>query len=177
MVIILYRRSLMTSEVAELKARIRVGQRRLALIEEKQKGAQGEEANKLFEDLSKVIDKITSLCARLKELIGPQNTCVWGCSLCLDFDEPPLEKFENQGYLLFYSSVLNDLVAFAKDEARDKVPPHYIVYTESEIKLLFAIDSEVTPQNLRLIHAAKRYGAIITERTVVNTFKQGVLPL
>lgn len=67
-----------------------------------------------------------------------------------------VDSVNAQGYVLLWSTVLRDLVAFALDEtARAKIPPGFVAYTLAELEELFG-DGKVAPSTLRLIHQAKR---------------------
>lgn len=160
----------MNSRVAELKGRIKEGQRRLRVLEQAMDQAQGEDLAKYQEAYGMVLAKMESLCSELQELLGWENTCPWGCWACLNWDKMPLENLEEQGYLLLWSTVLDDAVAFAKDWARDKIPRGHVVYLESELRKLFSGNHVLKPDTLRTIHAAKKQGGVITD--VENNTKQ-----
>jgi hypothetical protein len=68
------------------------------------------------------------------------------------------------GYVLLWSAVLNDLVAFYGTEAdREKIPPGFVPYSLAELDKLFADESnEWSPESLRLLHHAKKQGAVVT---------------
>jgi hypothetical protein len=149
--------------VWELKYRIREAQRRLSLIEEKLSSVDNEEAGRWREIYPKVLEKMESLCSELQELVGWDNTCPWGCYACLNWEKTPLEVFEEQGYLLLWSEVLQDKIAFAKEWAEDRVPQGYVIYLERELKRLFSKGKCWDPHYLRLIHQAKKAGGIIVE--------------
>ena len=64
------------------------------------------------------------------------------------------------GYVLVWSEVLNDLVAFYMGDAdRKNIPPGFVPYSEQELVHLFGEDETgPTPDDLRLIHEAKKRG-------------------
>jgi hypothetical protein len=71
-----------------------------------------------------------------------------------------------EGYVLLWSNVLCDLVAFYKgEEDRAKIPPGFVPYSLNELKELFGKGKQITPQRLRLIHEAKREGCHIVGET------------
>ena len=65
-----------------------------------------------------------------------------------------------QGYVLLWSNVLNDSVAFYRAEKdRQKIPPGFVPYSLQEIQILFSEDEdEFSVNGLRLIHEAKKLG-------------------
>ena len=67
-------------------------------------------------------------------------------------------KVEEQGYVLVWSSVLEDTVAFYNtDEDRVKIPPGFVPYSTDELKELFGEPQSSPNTNaLRLIHQAKK---------------------
>ena len=69
---------------------------------------------------------------------------------------------KKQGYVLLWSSVLEDGVAFIHDDYDpSKLPLAFTPYTLDELCKLFADDS-LSPDSLRLIHIAKKRGGTIT---------------
>lgn len=75
-------------------------------------------------------------------------------------------EITNEGFVLLWSNVLQDTVAFYKSEAGLKrVPPGFVPYSEQELWELFAEGRTVpSPAGLRLIHEAKKRGGRITNR-------------
>lgn len=72
-------------------------------------------------------------------------------------------RVEAKGYILLWSNLLCDLVAFYRDaEALEKIPPGFIPYSKAELRELFGKDPP-NEQGLRLIHEAKKHGANITD--------------
>ena len=77
-----------------------------------------------------------------------------------------LEEIEQymtrNGYVLLWSTELEDLVAFYLTDAdRAKVPPGFVPYSERELKELFGKTADPSLNGLRLIHHAKKLGAKI----------------
>lgn len=72
-----------------------------------------------------------------------------------------------RGWCEVHSSVLEDTVIFAHDHVQSTVRelrPNRIVYTYSELKLLFGEDRpHQSASDLRLIHGAKKMGCVVTE--------------
>lgn len=79
------------------------------------------------------------------------------------------ERVHSEGHALLWSNVLQDLVAFYRDEeARSKIPPHFVPYSEDELRQLFGESKPpLSEQALRLIHESKKQGGrvISNERT------------
>jgi len=68
------------------------------------------------------------------------------------------------GYVLLWSPVLCDLVAFYRDEeARRKIPPGFVPYSVMELGQLFG-DKHVPEASLKVIHEAKKQGDILYHR-------------
>ena len=66
------------------------------------------------------------------------------------------------GYVLLWSNVLEDSVAFIqKDYDPMELPLAFTPYTLDELCMLFA-DNSLSPDSLRLIHIAKKRGGTIT---------------
>lgn len=68
------------------------------------------------------------------------------------------------GYVLLWSNVLQDLVAFYMNaEDRTRIPPNFVPYSLDELCKLFGKrDSPLNRHNLKLIHEAKKGGAKVT---------------
>ena len=70
---------------------------------------------------------------------------------------------KKQGYVLLWSSVLEDGVAFIHDDYDpSKLPLAFTPYTLDELCKLFAGDS-LSADSLRLIHIAKKRGGKVTD--------------
>ena len=82
-------------------------------------------------------------------------------------------RVKEDGYVLLWSNVLQDLVAFhCNDVDPVTIPTGFVPYSDNEFRHLFGRDGDQPSLNgLRLIHAAKKTGAIIT-----NSGKQGSEP-
>ena len=61
-------------------------------------------------------------------------------------------------------STLNDFVAFYKTEAdRGKIPPGFVPYSDKELFELFGKNLSPRKHTLRLIHEAKKLGALVVD--------------
>lgn len=68
----------------------------------------------------------------------------------------------DKGYILLWSTLLQDLVAFYRDEAdKASIPPGFVPYSLRELTELFREGNKHSAQELRLIHEAKKRGAHI----------------
>ena len=78
-----------------------------------------------------------------------------------------VRRVEEEGYVLLWSNVLQDLVAFHRNDVDPAtIPAPFVPYSDDERRHLFGEDgTEPSPDALRLIHAAKRTGAVITDST------------
>jgi len=71
-------------------------------------------------------------------------------------------RVERDGYVLLWSNILNDFVAFYKTEAdREKIPPGFVPYSDKELFELFGKSSSPRKHTLRLIHEAKKLGGCV----------------
>ena len=67
------------------------------------------------------------------------------------------------GYVLLWSNVLEDSVAFIRDDFDPaRLPNGFVPYTLSELSKLFT-DTSLSADSLRLIHVAKQYGGKVTD--------------
>lgn len=68
------------------------------------------------------------------------------------------------GVCLIWAEAVRDYVAFAlNDEAARKVPPGYVVYTLTELEVLYGPGKKAPDKAaLRLIHEAKKMGGQVT---------------
>jgi len=82
-------------------------------------------------------------------------------------------RVEEEGYVLLWPNVLQDLVAFHRNDVDpDTIPAPFVPYSDDEVRHLFGEDgAQPSPDALRLIHAAKKTGVIIT-----NSRKEGSEP-
>jgi hypothetical protein len=71
---------------------------------------------------------------------------------------------KEEGYVLLWSNVLADLVAFHRDDVDlATIPSGFVPYSEEELCYLFPEDEHAMSENaLRLIHKAKTMGARIS---------------
>jgi hypothetical protein len=66
----------------------------------------------------------------------------------------------SEGYILLWSTVLQDLIAFYKNETfKAKIPAGFVPYRLSELFELFGSKKHLSVSKLRLIHEAKKQGA------------------
>ena len=84
-----------------------------------------------------------------------------------------VRRIEEEGYVLLWCEVLRDLVAFHRNDVDPAtIPSGFVPYSDDELRHLFGEDgAQPSPDGLRLIHAAKKTGAIIT-----NSRKEGPGP-
>ena len=81
------------------------------------------------------------------------------------------ERLEKNGYVLLWSDVLMDYVAYYKTpEDLEKIPSHYICYSDNELRLMFG-DNPVSERTLKTIHMAKKITRF--EVTDVTDYKDG----
>jgi len=76
------------------------------------------------------------------------------------------DRIEHEGYLLLWSNVLEDFVAFYMTEAdRQDIPAFYVPYSNSELQALFSEESsDWSLEELRRIYMAKKIaGFVVTE--------------
>ena len=74
-----------------------------------------------------------------------------------------VRRVNHEGYVLLWSTVLEDLIAFYKTEVdRKKIPPGFVPYSEEELWELFTEEKPpVSQHTLRLVHESKKQGAHI----------------
>ena len=84
-----------------------------------------------------------------------------------------VRRVKEEGYVLLWCEVLRDLVAFHRNDVDPAtIPAPFVPYSDDEFRHLFGEDgAQPSPDGLRLIHAAKKTGAIIT-----NSRKEGSEP-
>jgi len=74
-----------------------------------------------------------------------------------------VSQVSEYGYVLLWSVVLRDAVAFVRsNEDANSVPRGFIIYTLDELISLFNGD-QINEGSLRLIHQAKKFGSQITD--------------
>ncbi len=74
------------------------------------------------------------------------------------------EAVQREGICLFWSEVFHEVIAFIREESfRSKIPGGIAVYSDAELKELFGQGK--TPASLKLIHEAKKAGALVREVT------------
>ena len=83
--------------------------------------------------------------------------------------EELVHRVEEEGYVLLWSNVLQDLVAYHRDDVDPAtIPAGFVPYAEEELRHLFPEDDHATcdysENALRFIHAAKTTGAQISGR-------------
>ena len=71
-----------------------------------------------------------------------------------------VRRVEEEGYELLWSNVLNDLVAFHRDDVDPaEIPAGFVPYSDDELRYMFGNDgARLLPGTLRLIHATNRAG-------------------
>ena len=76
-------------------------------------------------------------------------------------------RVEEEGYVLLWCEVLRDLVAFHRNDVDPAtIPAGFVPYSDDELRHLFGQDgTQPSPDGLRLIHAAKQAGVVITDST------------
>ena len=76
-------------------------------------------------------------------------------------------RVKEEGYVLLWSNVLQDLVAFHRNDVDPAtIPAGFVPYSDDEVRHLFDEDgAKPSPDAIQLIHAAKRTGAVITDST------------
>ena len=75
-------------------------------------------------------------------------------------------RLDERGYVLVWSTMLEDLVAFYESESYLKsIPPGFVPYSRHELIELFGDDKPAIPlEKLRLIHEAKKSGARVVSQ-------------
>ena len=76
-------------------------------------------------------------------------------------------RVEEEGYVMLWCEVLRDLVAFHRNDIDPvMIPAGFVPYSDDELRHLFHEDGvSLSADALRIIHAAKRAGAVITDST------------
>lgn len=71
------------------------------------------------------------------------------------------ELFNSQGWCLWKCSTLDDeVIVVVRDESVGDMPAGYPTYYDAELEELFKDD--ISEATLRLVHEAKKHGAVIT---------------
>ena len=78
-----------------------------------------------------------------------------------------VRRVEEEGYVLLWCEVLRDLVAFHRNDVDPAtIPAGFVPYSDDEVRHFSRGDGvSLSADALRLIHAAKRTGAVITDST------------
>ena len=78
-----------------------------------------------------------------------------------------VRRVDEDGYVLLWCEVLEDYVVYHRNDVDlATIPPSFVPYSEDELYQLFGEDDEQpSPDALRLIHAAKKKGALVREST------------
>ena len=77
-----------------------------------------------------------------------------------------VRRVEEEGYVLLWCEVLRDLVAFHRSDVDPAtIPAGFVPYSNDELRHLLREDGvSLSADALRLIHKAKKVGAIVSER-------------
>ena len=74
-----------------------------------------------------------------------------------------VRQVQEKGYVCLWSTVLKDNIAFVDDILEDDLRPGgFVIYTLDELTKLFP-NSSLSPDDLRRVHIAKKYGGKITD--------------
>ena len=78
-----------------------------------------------------------------------------------------VRRVEEEGYVLLWCEVLRDLVAFHRNDVDPvMIPAGFVPYSDDELRYLFSQNGVLLSADaIKLIHAAKRTGAVITDST------------
>lgn len=79
-------------------------------------------------------------------------------------------RVHGEGFVLLWSHVLGDFVAFYQDEeVRSKIPSGFVPYSEAELWELFGEGKpQPSQQTLKLIHEAKKQGGSVVDNEVIQ---------
>ena len=79
-------------------------------------------------------------------------------------------RVHKEGFVLLWSHVLGDFVAFYSDEeARNEIPPGFVPYSEAELRGLFGEEKQhPSQQTLRLIHETKKLGGYVVDNEAIQ---------
>ena len=103
------------------------------------------------------------LCRLQRECREQSYGLIYSDSTASDEELAELERrVKDEGFVLCYSQVLNDYVAFCRDEIDVKaIPAGFVPYSDSELRQLFGPDKPDL-KSLSLIHHAKKNGLKVT---------------
>lgn len=105
-------------------------------------GARGDPTKRYSEAISELdILFAVETAGRTRELLNSQGWCLWRCQ-----------------------ALGGDTIAVVRDDSVEGVPKDMTVYTNAELAKIFPRGSLVSRQTLKLIHEAKRHGAIVNNR-------------
>lgn len=81
--------------------------------------------------------------------------------------EEIVRRYNDDGYVLLYSTALQDRVTFVKDvDVAQRLPHGYVPYSGHELAELYGPElAPISHKTLRLIHEAKKQGAVIKDVT------------
>ena len=98
---------------------------------------------------------ISHLTHRRYEYVFP------GPNQCDDEMAELVRRVDEEGYVLLWSNVLQDLVAFHHNDVDPAtIPAAFVPYSEDELQHLFSEDgAQPSPDGLWLIHSAKEDGS------------------
>lgn len=120
----------------EIERRIDRGRKAIALARERGMDTSLWESE--LAQLERKLEEAEGIARRTEELLVSRGWCLWRCN-----------------------ALGGDIIALARDEGVDGIPEGMPVYTEAELGKLFS-NKSVTQATLRLIHEAKKQGAVIT---------------
>ena len=114
-----------------------------------------------------MIDSLREFRSDVRNIISPRRFQYL-------FDDPDdsqevreiVRRVTLEGYVLLWSKVLEDFIAFHRDDIDPSTIPHgFVPYSENELSVLFEKGSPDESDNtLRSIHSAKKSGAVVTDR-------------
>ena len=74
-----------------------------------------------------------------------------------------VDRVHREGFVLLWSRILEDFVAFYRDEeARGKIPPGFVPYRDNELSEIFG-KQPMSRDKLKLIHEAKKLSGCVVE--------------
>ena len=81
----------------------------------------------------------------------------------LELEENLLFHLEEKGYVLLWSELFQDFVAFyMKSEVLNNIPDKYVTYSDQELKDLFSEGKSLSQKRLKFIHNIKKvFGSVI----------------